>query len=164
MTLDGSSLEDRAIFTWSRRKQLEAQAQRALLSASEDLTVCCLVALGRLRASGDAQARLLAETRRLRIENAQFRSENGLLRGRLEKIPARQRPYYTPAARFQILEHMKAFLLSVDKTARTFLLTPQTIYNWLAGTRGTDAASARVASTGARLRAEHSVCSSRATW
>ena len=94
------------------------------------MTLTCLAALARLREAGRF-ARLFAENKRLRIENAELRGQNHILRSRLDRIPARQRPHYAPEVRFQILEHMKAFLLSVEETARRFLVTPQTLYNWL---------------------------------
>jgi transposase InsO family protein len=129
---DGTGLDDRVITSWSRRKALDRRARSILLSASEDLTVCCLLSLSRVRESRDPQAKLFTENRKLRIENARLQDENRLLRGRLQTIPARQRPHYSPAARFDILAHMKTFLLTVEQAARRFLVTAQTLYNWLA--------------------------------
>jgi len=131
MSTSEATLEDRALVTWARRRLLPAQAARNLLNATEALTLTCLAALGRLREAGGL-ARLLAENKRLRIEMAELRSRVGIVHARLADIPPRQRPHYSPQARFQILEHMKAFLLSVEETARRFLITPQTLYNWRA--------------------------------
>jgi len=128
-------LEDRAILTWSQRKRLDGQAQRALLSASQDLTVCCLASLGRLRQQGDALSRLMAECRRLRIKAAERDETISILRERLKRMEPRRRPHYSPEARFRILEHARKFLLSVEQAAARFLVTPQTLYNWLAELR-----------------------------
>jgi len=50
---------------------------------------------------------------------------------RLAKLAARSRPHYSPQLRFRILEHRRKYMLSVHETTRRFLVTHQTIYNWL---------------------------------
>jgi putative transposase len=130
MSNSQATLEDRALAAWANRRRLPGEAARRLLTVTEALTLSCLVALGRLREAGHT-GRLLADNKRLRMENAELRSQCLILRSRLECIPARHRPHYTPEVRFQILEHMRAFLLSVEETARRVLVTPQTLYNWL---------------------------------
>jgi putative transposase len=125
-----ATLEDRALAAWMRRRLLPRPAAKALLAATESLTLACLAALNRLRESGEL-ASLVAENRRLRVEIAELRSENEILRSRIERIPPHERPHYSPEARFEIVLHRHRFLLSVDETARRFLVTPQTIYNWL---------------------------------
>jgi len=50
---------------------------------------------------------------------------------RLARLEPRSRPRYSPELRFRILEHMRTYMLSVQETARRFLVTPQTIYNWI---------------------------------
>jgi hypothetical protein len=132
---DDLPLDDRAIQTWSRRKQLDAEAQRGLLAASQDLTVCCLASLSRLRQRGDAAPRLLAECRLLRITLAERDETIAILRQRIEKIEPRRRPHYSPEARFRILEHARKFLITVEQAAARFLVTSQTLYNWLAELR-----------------------------
>jgi transposase InsO family protein len=123
--------EDRVHHTWAKRRHLPRQAARALLSATQDLTVCALEAMARLRRRDDPLARACAEIHRLRLEVARVRAENDILRARLQRIPARERPHYTPSERFAILELMKAHLLSVEPTAQRFVITAQTLYNWL---------------------------------
>jgi hypothetical protein len=103
---------------------------RRLLAAAEALTLACLIAIGRLRERGGFH-RLAADHKRLLLENAELRAQIDILRSRLETIPARERPHYSPQARFLILEHMRTYLLSVEETARRFLITSQTLYNWL---------------------------------
>ena len=125
-----STLEARAVIAWTRRRLLARDAARHLLAAAEALTLSCLVAVGRLRETGGFN-RLAAENKRLGMEIAELRSEAAILRSRLAAIPARERPHYTPEARFLILEHMRTCLLTVEETARRFLVTPQTVYNWL---------------------------------
>jgi hypothetical protein len=67
-----AKLEDRALAAWAKRRLLPRPAVKALLAATESLTLAGLAALGRLRERGE-QARLLAENRRLRIENDELR-------------------------------------------------------------------------------------------
>ena len=55
-----------------------------------------------------------------------------ILAARLERVEPRRRRHYTPPLRYRILEHMKRYMLTVEETARRFLVTPQTIYNWIA--------------------------------
>src|SRR5262245_53532390 len=123
--------EERVARTWTKRKHLPSQTARALLSATEDLTVCALMAMARLRRFPDPLARVRAEVHRLRLDNARLASEADILRARLRRFPARERPHYSPSERFAIVDHMKAHLLSVEMAAERFVVTPQTIYNWL---------------------------------
>jgi hypothetical protein len=95
------ALEDRALSVWSKRKRLELCAQRALLSATEDLTVCCLASLGRLRERTDRLARLLAENHLLKIRIAELKSGLAILRSTRESVQPRHRRHYKPAERFQ---------------------------------------------------------------
>ncbi len=134
MSPSSPGLEDRAFGVWARRRQLPRTAASQLLAATEALTLAALASLARLR-EGAVHARLLAESRRLRIENAELRSESHILRSRLEKLPPRERPHYSPEARFQILAHIRAYLLPLDQAARRFLVTPQTLHNWLSELR-----------------------------
>ena len=130
MPHDEGSLEERAIVTWAKRRLLPRPAAKAMLSATANLTLCMVAVFARLQERGQA-SRLVAENGRLRLENAERRSLNDILRSRLDRIPARERPHYTPEVRFQILEHMRRFLLSVEEAAHRVLVTPQTLYNWL---------------------------------
>jgi transposase InsO family protein len=124
-------LEDRAVIAWARKRLLPHDAARRLLAAAEAVTLACVIAIGRLRERGGFHC-LAAEHKRLLLENAELRGQIDILRARLEGIPARERPHYSPQARFLILEHMRrTYLLSVEDTARRFLVTGQTLYNWL---------------------------------
>jgi transposase InsO family protein len=128
-TAPEASLQDRAVLTWTRRRQLPRRAAKAFLAATEGLTLASVGALNRLRERGHA-GRLLADNGRLRLETAELRSRNTILTSRIASIPPRERRHYSPEVRFQILEHMKRFLLSVEDTAHRFQITPQTLYNW----------------------------------
>jgi putative transposase len=128
-------LQDRAVLTATRRKPLELQARRALLSACEDLTLCSLVALARLRDQPDAKAALLVRLREAETRRREAEGRADILPERLDRIDPRCRPHYSPEARFRILCHMRTYLVSVEETARRFQITPQTLYNWLGDSR-----------------------------
>ena len=63
-----------------------------------------------------------------RIE--QLQSENKILRTRLLRLLPRRRPRFKPWQRLQILLHASRYGLSTRATARTFLITVQTLVNW----------------------------------
>ena len=125
----------RAIVACARGRADGRQAERALLRATEELTVCSCAAWEKRRSEGTTAERLFVELQQTRLLLREARDRADILAARFEKIEPRRRPYYTPALRFRILEHMKTYLLSVEETARRFLLTPQTLYNWLAEVR-----------------------------
>jgi hypothetical protein len=110
-------LQDRAVLTAARRKPLELQARKALLSASEDLTLCSLVALARLRDQPDAKAALLAGLRETEMRWREAEDRAQILAERLDRIEPRCRPHYCPETRFRILCHMRTYLLSVEEAA-----------------------------------------------
>ena len=61
---------------------------------------------------------------------ARLETETGLMRSRLLRVPGRRRPHYRRHERMDILWHAARYGLSVERTARAFVLTPQTILNW----------------------------------
>ena len=121
----------RAVLGSARRHPDERQAQRALLQATEDLTLCFTTACERLRQEGTTAEQLYLELQKARFLLQEARDRIEILGARLAKLAARSRPHYSPELRFRILEHMRRYMLSVQETARRFLVTPQTIYNWL---------------------------------
>jgi putative transposase len=54
----------------------------------------------------------------------------GLLHMRLAKVPDRQRPHYSPAARFEILEIRNLLGWNQHRAATEFLVSDNTISNW----------------------------------
>jgi hypothetical protein len=53
-----------------------------------------------------------------------------LLQARLQKVPDRHRPHYSPAARFEILEIRHLMAWNQARTAEQFLVATNTIANW----------------------------------
>jgi len=57
-------------------------------------------------------------------------AENDLLRARLSRIAPHRRPFYRPWERLAILLHRARYGMSLQATARAFILTEQTLTNW----------------------------------
>ena len=75
---------------------------------------------------------------RLKAENDRFQSEIELLREELRikdarwgRVPARNRPHYSPTDRLTILELKAARGWSQEQAAEVFHVTPATIASWL---------------------------------
>jgi transposase InsO family protein len=121
----------RAVVACARRRAGERQAERALLQAAEELTICSCAAWEKRRCQGTTAERLFVELQETRMLLREARERAEILSARIGRVEPRRRRRYTPPLRFRILEHMKTYLLSVEETARRFLVSPQTIYNWL---------------------------------
>ncbi len=73
-----------------------------------------------------------------------LRVENELLRARLERIDPIRRPRFQPWQRLAILWHRARFALSIEATARAFVITQTTVLNWI---RDVESGVARLART-----------------
>ena len=116
----------RAVILAAKRHANPRQVLRALLQATEDLTLCATVAWERRRAEGTTAERLHVELAKAQFLLSQASDRADILAGRLARIEPRRRPHYSPAFRFRILQHMRKYLLSADDTAAAFLVTAQT--------------------------------------
>ncbi len=67
----------------------------------------------------------------LRERLEKLRTQNELLRARLGRIEPHHRPRYAPWERLQLLLHRARYGLSIEATAKAFLVTHQTVINWL---------------------------------
>jgi transposase InsO family protein len=76
-----------------------------------------------------ARAELTRE--RLEAELALCKEQLRLVKARLAKIPAQRRPFYGNADRFAILKVKESAGWSFDRVAREFLLSADTIRNWV---------------------------------
>ena len=82
--------------------------------------------------SGVAErARWRARIAALEEQVASLREELRIKDARLGRIPNRQRPHYPPELRLAILALRAACGWSIAETARRFLLSPQTIAEWM---------------------------------
>ena len=121
----------RAVMGAARTRPDDRRAERAFLQATQDLTLCGAAAWERMRQGGTTAEKLHVELQHTRFLLREARDHAEILAARLERVGPRRRPHYSPPLRFRILEHRKKYLLTVEETARRFLVTPQTIYNWI---------------------------------
>jgi transposase InsO family protein len=122
----------RAIDAYSRRHRLDAVARRALLQAIQDLTLCFVASWNELRQNGTTAEKLFADLAQTRFQLAELRDWAEILAACRAEIDPRRRNHYTPSLRFRILEHMRQYMLSIEQTAQRFVVTGQTVRNWLA--------------------------------
>lgn len=73
---------------------------------------------------------LTVEVAVLKERLARAHAENDLLRARLGRIEPRRRPHYRPWERLDILWHQARYRLSLDATARAFMVSVQSLLNW----------------------------------
>lgn len=125
----------RAVVACAKRRSDERQAERALLQATEDLTLCSAAAWEKQRGAGTTAEKLWVDLQHTQLLLREAREQIEILTARFQGVEPRRRRRYTPALRFRILEYKKKYMLSVEETARRFLVSPQTIYNWLAEMR-----------------------------
>lgn len=82
-----------------------------------------------------------AEIIALRERVEKLCAENELLRSRLRHLDSRARPHYRPWERLSVLMHRARYGMSLEATARAFVVTVQTLVNW---TRDVEAGVTRV--------------------
>jgi transposase-like protein len=78
-----------------------------------------------------ARVRLAAERDIALSKAALFEEEARILRARLEHVLPQRRPHYPPTARLAILALRAARGWPIAETARRFLLSEQTLANWM---------------------------------
>jgi transposase InsO family protein len=100
--------------------------------------------LRQLRAQKDPLAEALAQRQEAELRARLAWEAMDILAARLDKIPERRRPYYTPAQRFRILEIKSLLGWNQKRVAQIFRVCVNTIANWEAHT---DPATRTVGST-----------------
>ena len=116
-------------------RKAEKLALRAVLTAARLLGVATGTHLRHLRDTEDPLPTLHA-----RLQEAELRAHlaweaANILRSRFARIPEKHRPYFTPAARFRILEIKNVLAWNARDTAQFFLVCPNTIFNWEAAAK-----------------------------
>lgn len=112
------------------RKPLDRLALRALTKATRLLSLALGQRLVEMRASDDARERELALAASGAVLVHAQREIIGLLGARLDKLPPRQRPHYTPTQRFRILQIKSLLGLAQDDTAALVRVSVGTIAGW----------------------------------
>ena len=108
----------------------EKLALRAALTAAHLLGLAAGCLLRDLRGHKDPLAEALAQLKEADLRAKLAWQIVDLLGSRLEKIPDRHRPYFTPTQRFQILEIKNLLGWNRDIAAKLFRVCSNTISNW----------------------------------
>jgi hypothetical protein len=115
---------DRLLCAAMKRRSLDTLALRVLLKATELLGLALAERLRHYRDSGDACLDRFAQLKEESLHAALFRETADVLATRWDKLPERQRPHYSPEARFRILRIKALLALSAYEAARTFRVSP----------------------------------------
>ena len=121
---------DRLLRAAMRRRDLDTLALRALMKATHLLG---LALAGRLREYRDGQDPALdrfAQIQEQVLHASLLREALDVLGSRWDKLPERQRPHYSPEARFRILRLRALLALSAVETARIFRVSVGTVLRW----------------------------------
>lgn len=121
---------DRLLRAAMKRRSLDTLALRALMKATQLLGLALAERIRQYRDSGDAVLDRFAQLEEQTLHVALLREALGILASRWDKIPERQRPHFTPEARFRILRIKTLLALSADETACTFRVSTATILRW----------------------------------
>jgi hypothetical protein len=121
---------DRLLCAAMGRRALDTLALKALMKATHLLG---LALAGRLREYRDGRDRTLDRFAQLQeqvLHASLLREALDVLGSRWDKLPERQRPHYSPQARFRILRLRALLALSAVETARTFRVSTGTVLRW----------------------------------
>jgi transposase InsO family protein/DNA-binding transcriptional regulator YiaG len=119
-----------------KRRCLDILALNALMKATHLLGLALGERLRQCRHSSDSALRRFARVEEQALHAALLDEALQILGSRWNKIPERQRPHYTPEARFRILRIRRLLALSAEDTARTFRISPGTVSRWEQETHG----------------------------
>jgi transposase InsO family protein len=118
------------IASGSHQNESLRKARATLMRAYSLLGTLLGYRLVDLRASGDKIMAAEAEIEELHVRVAALEEAVDLLGTRWDKIPARERPHYTPEQRFRIVRIRQVLRLSTLNTAHLFRISDDTIYEW----------------------------------
>ena len=121
---------DRLLCAAMKRRLLDSLALRALMKATHLLGLALAERIRQYRDSGDAVLDRFAQLQEQTLHAALLREALEILASRWDKIPERQRPHFSPEARFRILRIKTLLALSADETALTFRVSTATILRW----------------------------------
>ena len=128
---------DRLLCAAMKRRLLDSLALRALMKATHLLGLALAERIRQYRDSGDPVLDRFAKLQEQTLHVGLLREALEILASRWDKIPERQRPHFTPEARFRILRIKTLLALSADETARTFRVSTGTIVRWQQEALGT---------------------------
>jgi putative transposase len=121
---------DRLLRAAMKRRNLDGLAVRALMKATHLLGLALAERLRQYRDSGDAVLDRFAQLQEQSLHAGLWREAVEILASRWDKLPERQRPHFSPEARFRILRIKTLLAWSADETASTFRVSTGTILRW----------------------------------
>jgi putative transposase len=125
-------LAERLFVRALERKPIDRLALRALMRAQRLLSLALGQRLLELRASPDGVERALAGIEASTVLVHLLREAADLLGARLDKLPARRRPHFTPVQRFRVLQLMQLAGLSLEEASKLFRVSIATLSDWRA--------------------------------
>jgi transposase InsO family protein len=121
---------DRVLRAAMKRRLLDRLALRALMKATHLLGLALAERIRQYRDSGDAVLDRFAQLQEQSLHAGLWREAVEILASRWDKLPERQRPHFSPEARFRILRIKTLLAWSADETASTFRVSTGTILRW----------------------------------
>jgi len=128
---------DRLLRAAMKRRCLDTLALRALMKATHLLGLALAERLRQYRDGGDPALDHFAQLQEQLLHVALLREALEIHGSRWDKIPERQRPHFTPEARWRILRLKTLLALSAEETARTFRVCTETVLRWDQEAQGT---------------------------
>ena len=121
---------DRLLRAAMKRRCLDTLALHALMKATHLLGLAFGERLRQYRDSGDRPLDRFARLQE-QVLHVDYLTEAVAIHGsRWDKLPERERPHYTPEARFRILRLKNLLALSAADTARLFRVSTNTVLRW----------------------------------
>lgn len=125
-----STYLDRLLRAAMRRRDLDTLALRAVMKATHLLGLALAARLREYRGGQDPALDRFAQIQEQILHVSLLREALDVLGARWDKLPERQRPHYSPEARFRILRLRALLALSAGETARTFRVSIGTVLRW----------------------------------
>lgn len=121
---------DRLLRAAMKRRCLDDFALHALMRATHLLGLALAERVRQYRGSNDAVLDRFAQLQEQTLHVTLQQEALDILASRWDKLPERQRPHFTPEARFRILRLKTLMAWSASETARTFRVSLATILRW----------------------------------
>ena len=134
MSPDEASYADRLFLASLRHRLSRPLAQRAVQKAARLLSLAPGQSLRDIRESHDPLMRAHAFGQEQSLLARVLSEVTDLLGSRLDKLPERRRPHYTPHQRWRILEIRRLLAFSAEEIATLFRVSTGTILRWEAET------------------------------
>ena len=121
---------DRLLKAAMKRRFLDSLALQALMKATDLLGLALAERLRQYRENADPVLDRFAQLQEQTLHVALLREALDILASRWDKLPERQRPHFTPEARFRILRLRALLAWPAHETARTFRVSEATVHRW----------------------------------